>query len=57
MEGRLARVYGIKITKIREVDRDFKRQVENDEVFVCEILKHVSSQIKHILLKNIANLR
>ena len=27
------------ITKTREVDRDFKREVENDNVFTCE--KHV----------------
>jgi len=24
------------ITKTREVDRDFKRQVENDKAFTCE---------------------
>lgn len=30
------------ITKTREVDRDFKRQVENDKVFACE--KHFHSE-------------
>ena len=32
MEGRLAR----EISKTRKVDGDFKRQVENDNVFTCE---------------------
>ena len=47
------------ITKTREVDRDFKRQVclHARKTFILKISKHRSSKIKQILVKYIANLR
>ena len=47
------------ITKTREVDRDFKRQVclHARKTFILKMSKNVSSKIKQILVKYIANLR
>ena len=47
------------ITKTREADRDFKRQVclHARKTFILKISKNVSSKIKQILVKYIANLR
>ena len=47
------------ITKTRDVDRDFKRQVclHERKTFILNISKNVSSKIKQILVKYIANLR
>ena len=46
------------ITKTREVDRDFKRQVclHARKTFILKISKHVSNKIKQILVIYIANL-